>query len=561
MVFADNATSQWDVATATAAGIEKGKYGEFGGAEKSATVDNVVYYAQDIMRNNNNKTLGIAADQILLFKKKDGHFINKNSMTLVSLVIIVNDETLFEVATGTAADELTPVTLTAADENVSLTSYDGAVGDEQNFKLRKATIDLTGKNFVKITAANAGTPFLYSAVLTYEDDGSGQKVTHVESVTLDIKEKTLAAYETLQLAATVAPDDADNKEITWASSDEEVATVDENGLVSAWAAGTADIIVKSVDGEKADTCKLTVTAAKKSDFVLIQAANLNDNDTVIITMTVDSVGVPMVLNSEGATSGGPKGIAGGLIDGTIVPATDNVVFIAHVNADGIRFVPKGHEEIDSIYLYVSGAPSNNDGVRVKKIGKGDRWIVDAETGYLKATYTYHPGEENEEVITRYLGVNEGVFKAYKLDSKGKISSKIKDETLKFFVKGAEPIAVTGVTLDKTEETLKVGATLQLVATVAPAEAANPAVIWSSSDDAIATVSETGLVTAVAEGEATITVKTVDGEKTATCKITVILDEAIENIEATESATKLFHNGQLFIIRDGIIYNVQGSRVK
>ncbi|MGM9923341.1 MAG: Ig domain-containing protein [Bacillus sp. (in: firmicutes)] len=82
------------------------------------------------------------------------------------------------------------------------------------------------------------------------------------------------------------------------------------------------------------------------------------------------------------------------------------------------------------------------------------------------------------------------------------------------------VAVTGVTLDKTTATVEAGKTVQLTATVAPANATNKAVTYSTSDAAKATVTNAGLVTGVAAGEATITVKTTDGNKTATCVVTV-----------------------------------------
>ena len=125
------------------------------------------------------------------------------------------------------------------------------------------------------------------------------------------------------------------------------------------------------------------------------------------------------------------------------------------------------------------------------------------------------------------------------------------------------VPVTGVTLDKTNEELKVGATLQLTATVAPANADVKDVEWSTSDAKIATVSATGLVTAVAKGEATITVTTKDGGKTATCKVKVVEEEqGIENLIANpELNGKIMHQGQLYIIRDGKMYNVTGARVQ
>ena len=87
------------------------------------------------------------------------------------------------------------------------------------------------------------------------------------------------------------------------------------------------------------------------------------------------------------------------------------------------------------------------------------------------------------------------------------------------------IAVTGVTLSPASKVLAPGDSVQLTATVAPEDATDKSVMWSSSKASVATVSDAGLVTAVGEGSATITVKTVDGDKTATCKITVEVEPA------------------------------------
>ncbi|AMM43677.1 major tail protein [Pectobacterium phage vB_PcaM_CBB] len=82
------------------------------------------------------------------------------------------------------------------------------------------------------------------------------------------------------------------------------------------------------------------------------------------------------------------------------------------------------------------------------------------------------------------------------------------------------VDVTGVTVAPTTATLDIGGTQQLTPTVAPADATNKAVSYSSSATGIATVSSTGLITAVAAGSATITVTTADGSFTATCAVTV-----------------------------------------
>lgn len=101
-----------------------------------------------------------------------------------------------------------------------------------------------------------------------------------------------------------------------------------------------------------------------------------------------------------------------------------------------------------------------------------------------------------------------------------------DVTISGMVFSLAPVAVTGVSLNKTETVIEQGKTETLTATVAPSNAANKAVTWKSSDEEVATVSDTGVVTAVAPGKVTITAITEDGNKTATCtiKVTPVITE-------------------------------------
>ena len=125
-----------------------------------------------------------------------------------------------------------------------------------------ATVDGEGH----VTAVAAGT-----ATITVTTTDGGQtatcavtvkeKVYPVETVTLDKEALVLFVGETaVALTATISPDNATNKNITWTSSDPNVATVDENGNVTAIAVGTATITVKTEDGNKTDECAVTVKA-------------------------------------------------------------------------------------------------------------------------------------------------------------------------------------------------------------------------------------------------------------------------------------------------------------
>ena len=80
------------------------------------------------------------------------------------------------------------------------------------------------------------------------------------------------------------------------------------------------------------------------------------------------------------------------------------------------------------------------------------------------------------------------------------------------------VAVTSVTLNKTSLNLKKGQSETLIATVAPDNATNKTVSWSSSNSSVASVDQNGKVTALKTGNVTIKAKV--GEKTATCSVTV-----------------------------------------
>lgn len=105
------------------------------------------------------------------------------------------------------------------------------------------------------------------------------------------------------------------------------------------------------------------------------------------------------------------------------------------------------------------------------------------------------------------------------------------------------VSVTSVTLNKTSTSIQVGGTETLTATVSPKDAANKKVTWKSSNAAIASVDANGKVTGVKAGEATITVTTEDGGKTATCKVTVSDTEIkVTGVTLNKSETSLLVGG-------------------
>ena len=124
---------------------------------------------------------------------------------------------------------------------------------------------IEGKPFASWTATGVMLTDSTNATISFTMPGNDVTLTTayatlVNEVSLDKTELALTVGDTQTLTATITPDDANNKNVSWSSDKPSVATVDENGTVTAVAAGTANITVKTVDGEKTAVCAVTVTA-------------------------------------------------------------------------------------------------------------------------------------------------------------------------------------------------------------------------------------------------------------------------------------------------------------
>ena len=110
------------------------------------------------------------------------------------------------------------------------------------------------------------------------------KKKEVTSVALNKTELTLEVGDTATLTATVLPEDAENKAVTWKSNNPAVVAVDNNGKVTAKTAGTAVITVTTDDGNKTATCTVTV----KDVFVEIKVVSVSLNKTELTLYVGDT---------------------------------------------------------------------------------------------------------------------------------------------------------------------------------------------------------------------------------------------------------------------------------
>ena len=303
----------------------------------------------------------------------------------------------------------------------------------------------------------------------------------VTGVTLNKSTLSLTVGASEQLVATVEPTDAANKEVIWESDNTGVATVDATGKVTAIAAGTATIMVTTVDGGKTATC----------------------------TVTVSALGNPYTRNEAEAYDQ-----QSGVQKETCSEGGQNIGYIE--NGDWIRF-----NNMD----FGTGAASFEARVSSQGSGGNIEIRLDSLTGPVigNCTVPVTGGWQTWTTVSCPVSGATGVHDLY-LKFTGGSGYLFNINWWQFNPAGP------GVYLNRTSVLLRAGETDTLTATVYPLDEPDKTVIFSSNNPQISVPSgavydpETGAtsvtINALAKGTATITAATKDG-KTATCTVTVI----------------------------------------
>ena len=213
-----------------------------------------------------------------------------------------------------------------------------------------------------VTATNEYGSDSKEFTLTIDQQGT----IHVTSVSLDKTSLELTEGGTDTLTATITPNNATNKNVTWESSNTSVATVDANGLVTAVSAGTATITVTTADGGKTDTCTVTVREEAPD-----RPVNLPDTHSIdLIVSDGGEAKLSLTNASEGSTitvtATPDEGfkldyitVDGERIDGTTFTMPDHDVTVRVYFTDGAALpfadVSAGAWYFDAVgYVYVGG---------------------------------------------------------------------------------------------------------------------------------------------------------------------------------------------------------------
>lgn len=355
-----------------------------------------------------------------------------------------------------------------------------------------------------------------AAVMALSLAGCGVKVTDMaipetatiekgESVTLPINFGTdKAPAETPVLvtgdAATAESADVDEKlaaaaeklTIEWTSSNEDVATVDENGVVTAVGAGETDITAAVQDADISSVTHVKVvilpTGVDAPDTLELYTNGESEKslDAKIVPVDATEVKLAYVSSDEGVATVDENGLVTAVADG-------KCTITAYVIADAPATAESATQEADAVVTGDEDATSEaatDDGIAMMPEDLAD---VDSAFGVVP------DGMKAETEVT--------------------VSTKVEK-----------------IELDQTKGSLKVGNSVTIKATVTPDEATDKTVTWSSSDEKVATVDSNGKVTAVASGNAVITATSESNEDVKANYDVTVTDKATSSSSSSTTTT-------------------------
>lgn len=305
------------------------------------------------------------------------------------------------------------------DENVVIVDQNGVVTG-----MNPGNATITARSSKVFDAAKATCEIIVTS-----------KTIDVENIEIDVNNVVLKLQETIKLSATVRPDDATDKNVIWSSSDSAIAMVDEEGIVRAVGVGMAIITATASNGLSAN-CEISVLPVEAQQVILnYEEVVLRVNETLQLAATV--------LPEE-------------TTDKSVAWSTDN-----------------------------------------------DLVVTVSENGYLRAI---SPGNV---IITAKVADGSDVSAVCRVT--------------------VNPILIESVVLSPYIYDCIPGDSFQIQAKIYPEEASDKNLLWSTSDETVASVDSDGYVMAITPGNVIITAKATDGSETAAiCSVTVnpILIESI-----------------------------------
>jgi Bacterial surface proteins containing Ig-like domains len=349
----------------------------------------------------------------------------------------------------------------------------------------------------------------------------------VTGINLDVANSSVGIGKAIILTSSVTPENATNKSVNWKSSNTNIAVVDSNGIVTGKAAGKATITATTADGNYSTVCNVTVYDVNAG--INVTGISLEKTSVTITTGKVIILEAQITpfnaknkqvtwssSNNNVATVDYQNGIVTAKKSGTalITATTVNGGYKAYCNVtvtdDNSSYIPVSNIELST---------------NVIEMIKGENENLTASISPVDATNSLVTwSTDNTSVISvdssgSISALNKGI---------AVVTAKTADGNLKdrcfVIVKDNEntdtDTGIFRIRLNKTSIRIKEGKFEKLTPIITPGNLKNTTLIWKSSDNTVASVTEDGRVFGEEVGTAIISVSTKDGQYSATCKVQV-----------------------------------------
>ncbi|MBQ6817599.1 MAG: Ig-like domain-containing protein [Bacilli bacterium] len=439
---------------------------------------------------------------------------------MLALVFIGCGETGGETINPTKIKIEATVTEVTVDETISLK----ASFEPTNATEKKVTWESSDENIAKVSNGTVKGIAVGEVTITVTSNADSSVK---DSITITVKEaakvlptavKISGATEVIPgieeaLWLTFTPADTTEKGVTWSSSDEAIATVDEDGKVTGIAAGTVKIsVVSTADPNVKAELEIEVLSAE--DIVPVWKLDIYTDEILYITKTPKTLYISRSIladTSENASAKPTKttltwtssdeSIATVDSTGRVTGVAAGTVTISATTQDGTNLTATCEVTVVVAKAPTSYKVSSTVGEDGLKLGRGASVVVEVGEGE-DASSEYVSSDENvatvdESGVITSVGVGEVTITATSLVDPSKSGS------VTFTVNNQEVETKPQSVTINGEDTVYAGYSINLVATVAPINAVQ-SVTWSSSNEEVATVDQTGKVTALKPGTVRIT---------------------------------------------------------
>lgn len=394
-----------------------------------------------------------------------------------------------------------------------------------------ATVDEFGQitalasGITTITATSLDTGATDSCVITVSESVTG--------VTLNVREASIEIGEKLALIPTVTPIEAENKAVTYTTSDESVATVDANGVVTGLKGGTVIITCQTVDRGLIASCRITVNEYISDIRFIEKEMYIIKGDKKTLELDVSP---KTATNKDFVWTSQNSSILHVDSDGVAYAVNYGTVIVTAMTTDGsekrdtckITVI----KPVDSLIL-------REDKIKVEE-GKDyqlDAIIFPSDSSVQNVVWT--SSDTSVAVVDntgKVTGIKEGVCRITATAKDGAGAFDVCEVTV------TKTIRVASITVNPEDATMIVGEERQIYARMKPTNTTE-VYSWISSDDSVVTVDKNGNVKAVGTGSATVTAVTDISGTEGSFRVTVIA------LNATKITLEQYDSYDLYL--DGI----------